>query len=214
VNIGMTLVEVESSALKQKVRRQVKQAMSLTPVGRQLCVTFPLPRKWIESFPYDAIVVSEVLGKPETRAEPNEWVFSVNISIRLCKAVADQRVVSGEIGVLIFRRSGEMAYTRRATMAQEKLDKAILPVLNPVFTRDVANNVWHLPSEGHVSRIRNRLQSLYTWPDERTLLVSSESQRSLAWKRLNLDDDLVGVPTKSSYRWSADQLEMLGSDQV
>jgi hypothetical protein len=103
----------------------------------------------------------------------------------------------------MYRKSGEKAYLRRLTSNDEFIDKARFNAIHPVFTRDVANNVWHLSRSNAVSRIIQRLSALLTWPDERTRIISNSSTRSLAWRPLNLDKDLIGVPTKVEYQFPA-----------
>ena len=206
MNVGMTLVEVSQPMSKAVLACVVRDAKEATPNGRQLCVTFPLPDSWSESMPYEAIITNEILGRPSERREPHEWVFSGNLCVRRCRVKRGERDVVGEVGVLMFRRSGDMAYTKRSEVDESTIQKATLDSLHPVFTRDVANNVWHLPDTRYVTRLRNRLQALFTWPGESTLLFDVAGIKILRWKPLLLDADLVGVPTKREYDWVAQAL--------
>ena len=200
MTVGMTLIEVNPNISKAALGRMIRKAKSLTPEGRQLCATFPLPDAWGKSAPYEAIITNAVLGRPSERTEPHEWVFSGNICVRRCKVAKGSRQVVGEVGVLMFRRSGDMAYTKRTQVDEVTIGNATLETLHPAFTRDVANNVWHLPVQ-FVGKLRNRLQALFTWPDEMTLLVSASGEKKLPWRPLALDDALIGVPTKHDYPW-------------
>ena len=202
MKIGMTLVELDHDSGKNDVQDLVKRAMKVTPPGRQLCVIFPMPGDWQRSFPFEAIATSTVLGTPLSRTSEREWAFTGNISVRICSPSVRRRRVVREMGIVAFRRSGEKAYSRRTLINKRDLKTAVIPALHPVFTRDVANNVWHIPAKGYVGRIRNRLQSLFTWPDERTVLVGRKGNRFLPWDALNLDNDLVGVPQKHAYVFS------------
>ena len=201
MTIGMTLIEVSPTFSKAVLERMIREAKAATPEGRQLCLTYPLPDAWNKSEPYEAIITNAVLGRPTERIEPHEWVFSGNICVRRCKVEQGKRHVTGEVGVLMFRRSGDMAYTKRTQVDEDTIRKATLESLHPAFTRDVANNVWHLPVRS-IGKIRNRMQALFTWPGETTLLVLPTSKKKLPWKPLLLDDDLIGVPTKRDYEWA------------
>ena len=200
--VGMTLVQVDPGTPVTAVRRMVGDAKAATPEGRQMCVVYPLSSAWQVEIPLEAIVTREVLGIPSQRTEPHEWLFSGFICVRQCKVVRDRREVLGEFGVLMFRHSGEMAYTRRSSLDDTSIGKATLKSTHPVFTRDVANNVWHLDGRQVVPAIYDRLQALFTWPDEVTLLVQQAKTSRRKWKALELDGDLVGVPTKQSYEWA------------
>lgn len=201
MTVGMTLIEVNPNIPKDVLGRMIRKAMSATPEGRQLCVTFPLPDAWGKTAPYEAIITNAVLGRPSERTEPHEWVFSGNICVRRCKVIRGKRQVVGEVGVLMFRRSGDMAYKKRTQVDEVTIDSATLETLHPAFTRDVANNVWHLPVQC-VGKLRNRLQALFTWPGEVTLLLQPISDKKLSWQPLALDDALIGVPTKQDYPWA------------
>jgi hypothetical protein len=84
-------------------------------------------------------------------------------------------------------------------MASESLKRsAEISVGHKAFTRDVANNTWHLTDDRCDDAIVERLSYLLTWPDEVTLSISDEvvSHR----RRVpDLDLDLIPVPTKKAY---------------
>jgi len=79
-----------------------------------------------------------------------------------------------------------------------------VPVKDPVFTRDVANNVWHLSEENLIERLIARFSSLLTWQDEDFIVVSGTKISQVTdRKKLDLKSDLVGVPSKIPYIWNA-----------
>ena len=79
-----------------------------------------------------------------------------------------------------------------------------MPVKDPVFTRDVANNVWHLSEENLIDRLIARFSSLLTWQDEDFVVVSGTKISQVTdRKKLDLKSDLVGVPTKVPYFWDS-----------
>ena len=75
---------------------------------------------------------------------------------------------------------------------------------DPVFTRDVANNVWHLNEVNLMERLVARFSSLLTWQDEEFVVVSGNKISEINdRKKLTLKEDLVGVPTKVPYFWDS-----------
>ena len=104
----------------------------------------------------------------------------------------------------IIKRIGDKPYKRRGefSIAKTKLDT--VPVKDPVFTRDVANNVWHLNEENLTERLSARFSSLLTWKDEDFIVISGTKISKIEdRKKLVLKADLVGVPTKVPYIWNS-----------
>ena len=107
--------------------------------------------------------------------------------------------VSGEAGVVIFRRKGEKAYKRRLSASKDLLRRSELDTLHPAFTRDVANNVWHMRNGRGLNHVIDRLGSLLAWPDERILISDMTTIRARSRKKPAYDKDLIGRPTKYPY---------------
>lgn len=198
-SVGMTFVELSDDVRRSSLSRQVMKAAELTPEGRTLAVIYHLPAAWKVSLPVEEIVISCLLGAPQTRTDSDDWGFFANLSVRICRPSSLERVVIRELGVVLMKRCGEKPYIRRHSATDELLARASLPTLHPVFTRDVANNVWHLPFNRYQARLRGRLGSLLAWPDEDLLLVGESGVRRVQNSIANLDGDLVGVPTKITY---------------
>jgi hypothetical protein len=75
-------------------------------------------------------------------------------------------------------------------------------VADKVFTRDVANNVWHLLADNFKERVITRFSTLLTWQDEEFFVVDqSKTTEVKDRKALILKEDLVGVPNKVAYFW-------------
>lgn len=198
---GLVLVELKESISEERAIDEIMEAMEATPPGRYLCISYVLPTAWCHGQIWESVATRLILGSPTERSSGAEWQFAGNVFIRVCRKKSAGRDLEREMALVIFRRAGAPAYSRRSEIGPSDLRLATLPVLHPVFTRDVANNVWHIPSQGFKTRIRRRLQALYTWPDEATILIGSGEPRRLPWRSMNLDDDLVGVPSKKPYDW-------------
>jgi hypothetical protein len=87
-------------------------------------------------------------------------------------------------------------------MSSASLKRNSIPVADKVFTRDVANNVWHLINDNFKDRVAARFSALLTWQDEDFLVHDGSRIRPLLnRKTLTLKEDLVGVPNKVPYFW-------------
>ena len=198
---GLVVAVVDDDLSDDEIRGVIDRARHITPPGRCLCVIFGLPTQWQKSTPVEAIASESILGKASDRVDEWEWEFFGNVFIRGCRVIKSGRSIASEYCVVMYRKSGDKSYLRRLTSNDEFIDEARFNAIHPVFTRDVANNVWHLSNGKVVSRIIQRLSGLLTWPDEKTRVVSNSSTRSLGWRPLNLDKDLIGVPTKVEYQF-------------
>ena len=205
--VGVVFVEIPDSSNKRAVISFVRKGMALVPEGRSLVVTYYMPQTWDTSIPIEGTVIRTVMGGPSERLENPEWGFFGNLGVRLCLGTGSQRKIRREMGVVILRRTGPKAYERRVDTPITVIEESRLPSLHPVFTRDVANNIWHLPVGGHVGRLRSRLSTLLAWSDEVAVIVSpgDAKPRRLRIETLDLDGDLIGVPTKHPYDWAATQ---------
>ena len=104
----------------------------------------------------------------------------------------------------IIKKLGDKPYKRRDEFSIAKTKQNIVPVKDPVFTRDVANNVWHLNEENLTERLIARFSSLLTWHDEDFVVVSGAKISKIDdRKKLVLKSDLVGVPSKVPYIWNS-----------
>lgn len=200
-NLGVVIVEVPFGMSLQETRAMVAKGAALVPDGRLLAVCYEMNPEFGASLPVESAVVSEVMGTPHDRTGESGWLFFGNLAIRVCTVRSGDRKILRELGVVLMCREGDKAYVRRKTASPELLSSSAVPGLHPVFTRDVANNVWHIPAVRYRSRIRSRLSSLMAWSDEEVLLVGPKGSRRLAVIPMDLDDDLVGVPTKQPYTW-------------
>ena len=204
--VGTVIVELNSDLSSTEIRRIVKQAMRHTPSGRTLSIVFEVPKEWKVSKPVEAIVNAVVLSDPKQRVGEQGWLFSGNLCVRACRVEVENRNVAHELSVLMFRRIGPKVFERKSDVEKGVLIDSLLNVGHPAFTRDVANNVWHLPLKTYKRDIRERLSMLLTWSDERTLIMGSGSKRTFPHKASNLELSLIGAPRKIVYEWAIDQL--------
>lgn len=197
--VGTVIVHIGVGTSATALKSLVSKAKVLTPEGRCLSVVIPLPTDWAKQKPYEALTTSCVLGAAKERVGEPKWLFSGNVTVRLCKVVKGERQVIAELLVLMYRRSGEMSYKRRQTAGAEVVLKSTIAVEHAVFTRDVANNVWHLLERNHSVTLRRRISMLHTWSDEDTLVVSDDGVKAFRHQVENLNNAIIGVPTKRSY---------------
>ena len=195
--IGAVFVVIDEEKATE-VRATVKAASLDVPDGRLLFVIWKQSDSWAPSVPVESISVSAILGNPTDREE-SKWDFYGCGTARLY-AKHGQRPSSTAMWVG-FRRKGEKAYLRNKG---EKLPKntvlaSTIPVSDKVFTRDVANNVWHMSDQGGLDRVISRLQSLTTWSDEIALVYKDGEKYRQKHTTMVLTDALVPVANKVEY---------------
>ena len=195
------------------IEERVISAMVDVQVGRCLFVLWEVSNGWGSSIPVESIVVQSMLGRPSERAK-NSWLFYGNGAVRLYKP--SDSVPSSTWMWLGCRREGDKAYRRKQNevLSQETLDTSAIPVSHKVFTRDVANNLWHLSASDGLARIIRRIQALTTWSDEIALVCFDG--RTERWKHLPLDcnDDLVPVAEKIVYECEGLELSRPGKQKI
>jgi hypothetical protein len=179
----------------------VEKGKNLTPDGRVLSFVFETPREWRISKPLESIITKLILNSPESRDNDVEWIFSGNLGVRICNISKEKRQLTSENVVLMFRKKGPKAFLRRSEVSKVITAKSTLNSLHPAFTRDVANNVWHLPTKTYKRDIRQRLSMLLTWFDEKTAVIQFNTVRYYDHEMSDLDSALIGVPQKVDYEW-------------
>lgn len=183
------------------VASRVLEAMQKTPPGRVLAVVFDLPLHWGSSYPWESEISKVILGNPSERTTDPEWQILATIAARCCSIRPRTRSIKREMGIALFVKCGDRAYSRRLAVSPSVLKSSRLDSLHPVFTRDVANNVWHLASANAFSEIRKRLIGLLTWSDEETLVFRGNKISREVHRPLDLTNAAIGIPTKVDYMW-------------
>jgi hypothetical protein len=179
---------------------QVKVSSSQVTAGRYLISVFDAPLNWESRIPIESLVVAGTLGNIENR-NPN-WEYFGNGAIRCYKGKSLK--LNRTLQWSIIKKLGDKPYKRRAEFSIAKTKQNTVPVKDPVFTRDVANNVWHLNEENLDERLIARFSSLLTWNDEDFVVISRAKISKIdGRKKLVLNADLVGVPSKVPYIWNS-----------
>ena len=199
---GLIIVVCDSYESKHLFTDLIEHASALTPEGRILAIIYTMPKNWSANPNFEQMSTEILLKSPLDRDENPTWEFFGNLAVRSCRLRGNTRSIDSEFGVVLFRKSGEKPYLRRKSASPELLRIASLPTLHPVFTRDVANNVWHVEAVDPVAAIINRLSILLTWPDEHTTVFKNGGSRNKSRPIANFDQDLIGVPTKIDYPWA------------
>ena len=186
--------------MSDSIIKQIDIASSSVTEGRYLISVFDAPTNWESRVPLEALIVSGTLGNIENRN--SDWEYFGNGAIRCYKGKSLK--LSKTLQWNIIKRIGDKPYKRRSEFSIVKTKQNTVPVKDPVFTRDVANNVWHLNEENLIDRLVARFSSLLTWHDEDFYVVSGDKKSQITdRKKLILKEDLVGVPTKVPYFWDS-----------
>ena len=196
----LSLFKDSNSMDSDSIIQQVKFSSSHVTTGRYLISVFDTPTNWDSRVPLEALVVSGTLGNIEDRN--SDWEYFGNGAIRCYKGKSLK--LSKTLQWNIIKKIGDKPYKRRNEFSTAKTKQNTVPVKDPVFTRDVANNVWHLNEENLTERIIARFSSLLTWHDEDFVVVSGTKISKIDnRKKLVLKSDLVGVPSKVPYIWNS-----------
>jgi hypothetical protein len=208
---GVFLVVTTDDIAQIDVR--VLSAMAEVPKGRCLFVFWEANDVWGASVPVESTVVQSVLGSPSERTA-SEWLFYGTGAVRTYDSDSNEPKSTWMwVGC---RREGEKAYRRKQTevLSRQIIEDSSIPVSHKVFTRDVANNLWHLQDRDCLRQMIRRFQSLTTWSDELALVYYND--RIEKWKHvhLNCDDDLVPVAEKVIYECDGIELLVSGKQRV
>jgi len=208
-SIGLVVVDVTGVSDPRRIGRAIQRGVCATPIGRHLAAIFELPRSWETGRDVEAEICAQILPRADARDDGAEWEYFGTVVVRVCGPSGGDRNVEREMASAVFRKRGPKPYERRWSMSTRQAGAARLDVLHPVFTRDVANNVWHLWGDNPTDEVVRRMAHLMTWPDEDTLVTTYRSSKRLARRSPRLDSALIGVPTKRTYAWRCAHLELI-----
>lgn len=160
--------------------------------------------------PWEHQLVAHLLKDPGSRSRPSGDVLGIEYFVtqfvRTYSETPPYPLVS-ELTCVLFRdASGPPAFRARLERNESELDTARLPTKHPAFTRDFANNVWHIPDADHAGRTVRRLAQLLTWPNETFTLAEWDGSESFSEVNRGFDNDLELIPRarKSPYAWRSD----------
>jgi hypothetical protein len=189
----------ENKSIDQ-LQSQIEESMNLVSEGRYLITVFNVVNNWEKRIPIESLTISATLGTVEARSP--DWEFFGNGAIRCFKS-SNLRLTK-TLHWSVVRRIGYKPYSRRPDLSKTFLARNTIPVADKAFTRDVANNVWHLKDEDLVARLTARFAALLSWNDEKFIVVNGSKATIFDdRKKLDLKSDLVGVPTKTPYLWNS-----------
>lgn len=194
--VGLVVCDVSTLDADQIVKL-LDKTTAVVPEGRMLAVMWNTTQEFNVRIPVEAIVTSHICGPPDGRCD-RSWLFFAN---GVSRCYSNNDVVPKTFwNWLIFRRPGPRTLELRSSQSKKVVERSKLQTLDNVFTRDVANNVWHLPARSGRLRTIRRLQALTTWATEVTVIVSHRgARRRLMHEKLSLKDDYVGRAEKSPY---------------
>jgi len=187
-----TADEIASTALS---------AASHVPEGRVLFTLWKPSAEWMANRPVESVFLTTLLGPPSTRTDET-WDFYGTGAVRLYEPTGTRPAATVLWSAV--RRVGSKAYQRihQGDVSAPVMKSSTIPVAHKVFTRDAANNVWHLQSRNGLNRIVQRLQLLTTWADEVALVYNAGSFKKRKYSVVTFEDDLIPVAHKVPYELS------------
>ena len=208
---GAFLVVDEDDAAQ--IRKRVLSAMVEVPEGRCLFVLWKVEHLWGSSVPVESTVVQSVLGSPSDR-NISGWLFYGTGAVRTYDS--DNFELQSTWMWVGCRREGDKAYRRKnfETIDDVTMVSSSIPVSHKVFTRDVANNLWHLREQDCLPRIIRRIQSLTSWSDEVIFVHFNDRMEKWDHAALNCDDDLIPVAEKIKYECEGIELSVPGKQKI
>ena len=193
---GLVVLRLAGTEAPGVISSGALAALAATPAGRFLCVLWSVPLAWTDETPIEANVAETLLGAPATRREDSEEKVTLHANLAVRSYGDDPLVPLRCFQVLVLRCAGPKLIERRKAPGGAPEAAAKLDTTRPAFTRDWANNVWHVRDDGAERRIIARLARLLRWPDERLLVLAADGQAVRSEAGEVTEADLVGVPER------------------
>lgn len=193
---GLVVLRLAGTAAPGVIARRARDALAETPPGRFLCVLWQVPLAWTDEAPVEAIVAEALLGPPSARREDaaEDVMLHANLVVR---SYGEDRLLPCRcFQLLVLRRAGPTLRARLKDAAGAPAAAARIDTTRPAFTRDWANNVWHLQDGDAEARIIARLSRLLCWPDEAVLVCGPDGHQMHERLGEAGRGDLVGVPER------------------
>ncbi|MDA8000999.1 MAG: hypothetical protein MPK08_04090 [Alphaproteobacteria bacterium] len=164
--------------------------------GRFAVFYWTLDRRWCPSPPMEGELLRTLCGDMRDRGR-EKVEFFVNMGVRVFSR--HDLEAGEEIFVMVFRKSGEALRGRRGESVS-LARKSRLDTLDSAFTRDIANNVWHIyRKDGVQKQLVTRFVRLLTWHDEQVGIWNGVRWRSIGSAQMEINSSLVPVPQKYDY---------------
>lgn len=196
----LNIIELSSKLRSEDLKKLIVKSANRVSEGRYLITVFDAPSDWNSRNSVESMIIDLTLGQVHSRH--SSWEYYGNGAIRCYDPISKELTKTLQWNIV--RRSGLKSYKKRGSLSKKTLKSNELPVGHKVFTRDVANNVWHLIDEGHIARLIARFSNLLVWKDEEIIVyLSGDEIQNLDRTKLDLSSDLVGVPTKIPYEWNS-----------
>lgn len=193
---SLIIFNISSSTNIEYFKSKILDSFDQIEEGRYILVTYDVPFTWAKSICWEGIL-NEVF---RTSSYVDKfWSFFGSGTIRYYQMESSALLVTSNW--LLYRKPGDKPYKRAKIIKKELLEFSKLDSLHKVFTRDVANNVWHFWINDKSSSAFDRFAGLLMWPDEEGQIITETETLNLKNRKLKLDKNVVGVPTKIPYKW-------------
>lgn len=193
---SLIIFNIASSTNVEYYKSKILDSFNQVEEGRYILVTYDVPFVWKESICWEG-VLNEVFRT--SFYVDDLWEFFGSGTIRYFEKTSSRLLETSNW--VLYRKPGDKPYKRAKTIKKEILKISKLDSLHKVFTRDVANNVWHFWIDDKSSSEFDRFAGLLMWPDEEGQIITETETISLKSRMLNLETNVVGVPTKIQYSW-------------
>lgn len=157
--------------------------------GRYLLCYWHVEDSLAQSQNWELNILRTFLLKASERSSETDWDFSANGAIR---GLGGEALVSKTIFWVLLRKKGPKPYVRVKNTNVEIRRKSTIPVKDPAFTRDVANNVWHTTIDRVEDELLARFRALLSWSDEESLHGDVSGWSLVPYEPLSLAQ--AGIP--------------------
>ena len=198
---GVVFLVLDDDRGARSIQRLIKDAVPRVADGRLLVAIWDEAPGWQARFPTEALLTRAVMGPDATRPRDGWGLFGGGVARTYATGANPGRRPVRTVLWVAFQAPGERALRRRRTADHGIVEASTLPVADPAFTRDVANNIWHLRDDGWLARVLDRLAPLLMWSDERALVLGARGTAKSPYAPLDLVDAVIPVAKKERYAW-------------